>query len=216
MTITDDFLTRLATDSAPPQTPPESASVAARDPVTKAASGGLLAALTVRLGGAARMLLADVREAWWTPDEIPPPIRQAWVRRMPDRDRVPGRNAVLWGGWVGYNHTIGLAGPVLAVLTVTALSIVSWIIQHPARIALAGLVGFVFLAPQVLLAVVVTVALLAGVVAMFRSTDSARPSDGQEVDMPPVVVPMRRGNRPTQAPVRPKTPNGTPDGPQAA
>lgn len=78
----------------------------------------------------------DLRSAWWTPAALPT-VQQAWAGRIPDRDTVPGGNAVLYAGWVVYNHTLGLAVPAVAVALVGLLTPLVWAARHPARLALA-------------------------------------------------------------------------------
>lgn len=80
---------------------------------------------------------ADIREAWWTPPSLPT-VQQAWTRRMPDRTAVPGGNGLLYGGWVAYNHTIGLAVPAVATALIGALAMFVWAAVHPARFLLAA------------------------------------------------------------------------------
>ena len=86
-------------------------------------------------GSWGRQTWSDLRDAWWTPAALPT-FQQAWAERMPDRDRVPGNNSALYALWVGYNHSIGLAVPLAAVLLVGALTPLLWIARHPARLAL--------------------------------------------------------------------------------
>src|SRR5690554_7957922 len=72
--------------------------------------------------------VADLRAAWWTPASLPT-LRQAWVERIPDRDRVPGGSRPLWVAWLGYSHTVGLAVPALAVAAAGALTALVWVAQ---------------------------------------------------------------------------------------
>jgi hypothetical protein len=91
--------------------------------------------ISAGLKGWAASFAADVREAWWAPASLPT-VQRAWANRMPDRDRVPGGNALLYGGWVGYNHTLGLAVPALATAVIGLLSMLVWAATHPARLVL--------------------------------------------------------------------------------
>jgi hypothetical protein len=59
---------------------------------------------------------------------------------MPDRDRVPGDNSVLYAGWVAYNWTVGLAVPLAALAVVGTLTPLLWIARHPARLLLAAVI----------------------------------------------------------------------------
>lgn len=83
---------------------------------------------------------ADVRSAWWAPESLPT-LSGAWATRIPDREKVPGGNAVLYGGWVVYNHTVRLAGTAAAVALVGLLAVLTWALQHPARLALLVLIS---------------------------------------------------------------------------
>lgn len=82
---------------------------------------------------------ADIRSAWWWPQSLPT-FRQAWAERFPDRERVPGGNALLYGGWTAYNHTLGLLLPAVAVVIVGAATGLVWAARHPARLLLTGLI----------------------------------------------------------------------------
>jgi hypothetical protein len=90
-------------------------------------------------GGWGLQAWADLRDAWWTPASLPT-FRTAWAERIPDRDRVPGGNAALYHGWTVYNHTIGLAAPLAALLIVGTLTPLLWIARHPARLLLAAVI----------------------------------------------------------------------------
>lgn len=89
--------------------------------------------------GWGRQTWADLRDAWWTPASLPT-LRTAWTERMPDRDRVPGDNSVLYAGWVAYNWTVGLAVPLAALAVVGTLTPLLWIARHPARLLLAAVI----------------------------------------------------------------------------
>jgi hypothetical protein len=82
-------------------------------------------------------LAAEARSWWWTPTSLPT-LSRVWAERMPDRDKVPGDNAVLYGAWVGYSHTVGLVVPTVALALVGVLTVVAWIARHPARLAVAS------------------------------------------------------------------------------
>lgn len=82
---------------------------------------------------------ADLRAAWWTPASLPT-LARAWSERMPDRERVPGNNGLLFGGWVLYSHTVGLAVPAAVAALVGVLAPVVWAARHPARLALMSLI----------------------------------------------------------------------------
>lgn len=84
-------------------------------------------------------LLDDIRSAWWMPASLPT-LQRAWAARFPDRERVPGGNALLYGGWVAYNHTLGLALPAVALAAVGGLTALVWAARHPARLLLTGLI----------------------------------------------------------------------------
>jgi hypothetical protein len=81
------------------------------------------------------IMWADLRSAWWTPASLPT-LQRAWAERLPDRERVPGDSAVLYGGWVVYNHTVALVVPAVALVVVGALTPLVWAARHPARLAL--------------------------------------------------------------------------------
>lgn len=87
----------------------------------------------------ARQARTDLREAWWTPASLPT-FSTAWAERMPDRERVPGNNSALYTGWLLYNHTVGLAVPLAALLIVGALTPILWLARHPARLLLAAVI----------------------------------------------------------------------------
>ncbi len=87
---------------------------------------------------------ADVGSAWWLPASLPT-LSAAWADRVPDRSRVPGDNAVLYRGWVGYNHTVGLAAPAVALAVVGVLAPLVWIARHPARLLLTAAIVAAFL-----------------------------------------------------------------------
>lgn len=79
-----------------------------------------------------RTVRADVVGAWaWFCR--PPTLAELVAARVPDRDRVPGRNVALWVGWAVYNHLLAavfaLAYPVLFVAA------------HPARVLLAAVLA---------------------------------------------------------------------------
>lgn len=83
-----------------------------------------------------RWVASEARAWWWTPDSLPT-LARAWAERMPDRERVPGGNPVLYGGWVAYNH-VALIVPAAALAVVGVLTIAVWVARHPARLALAA------------------------------------------------------------------------------
>jgi hypothetical protein len=93
-----------------------------------------------KVGDLAALFWADLRSAWWTPSSLPT-LARAWADRMPDRDRVPGGNAVLYRGWVVYNHTLALLVPALVLALVGVLTPLVWAARHPARLALTGLIA---------------------------------------------------------------------------
>lgn len=76
--------------------------------------------------------VGEYRHWWWTPQSLPT-ITRAWRDRLPPHDRVPGGHKILYGAWVGWNHTIGLAVPVAAAALVGVISTVAWMLAHPAR-----------------------------------------------------------------------------------
>lgn len=96
--------------------------------------------VTVKIRDVFRLVWADVRSAWWTPASLPT-LTAAWAERMPDRESVPGGNALLYGGWVVYNHTLRLALTAAALVVVGALTAVVWMAQHPARLVLFTIVA---------------------------------------------------------------------------
>ncbi len=125
--------------------PPEAASVSAagvrvrgraRESIKVTERYGKIGGVFVLWG---RQAWADLREAWWTPAALPT-FSTAWTERMPDRDRVPGNNSLLYGGWVVYNLTVGLAVPAAVILLVGALTPLVWIARHPARLLLAAVI----------------------------------------------------------------------------
>ncbi len=62
-------------------------------------------------------------------------LAELWAGRVPDRDRVPGGNAVLWLSWAVYNHLyLGVAAP---------LYVLFFALAHPARFVLAAAVAAV-------------------------------------------------------------------------
>lgn len=96
--------------------------------------------VTLKVRGWFRIIWSDVRSAWWTPASLPT-LQAAWAERIPDRERVPGANRLLYGGWVVYNHTLRLALTAAALAAVGAITVLSWIWQHPARLALFAIVA---------------------------------------------------------------------------
>ena len=75
---------------------------------------------------------ADLAAAWvWFCR--PPTLAELWSGVVPDRDRVPARNAALWVAWIGFNV---VTLPVFAVAW-PAL----WVLAHPARLVLAAAVA---------------------------------------------------------------------------
>jgi hypothetical protein len=97
-----------------------------------------------------KTMWVDLRSAWWTPASLPP-LRRAWADRKPDRAKVPGDNGVIYGAWLVYSHTIGLAVPALAVAVVGILTPAVWVARHPARLVLAAVIAAPFLAAAVAL-----------------------------------------------------------------
>lgn len=97
---------------------------------------GSRSVLVNTFAGWGRHTWTDLRDAWFMPESLPT-LRDAWADRIPDRDLVPGSNAVLYAGWVAYNHSIGLAVPLLALAVVGVLTPILWIARHPARLLLA-------------------------------------------------------------------------------
>lgn len=89
--------------------------------------------------GWGRQTWSDLREAWWTPAALPT-FQTAWAQRMPDRDRIPGNSNTLYWGWAVYNHTVGLAVPLAAVVLVGVITPILWIVAHPARLLLAAVI----------------------------------------------------------------------------
>jgi hypothetical protein len=87
-----------------------------------------------------RQAASDLRDAWFMPASLPT-FQIAWAERMPDRDRVPGSNAVLYAGWVAWNHTVGLAIPLAVLAIVGVLTPLVWIARHPARFLLTAVIG---------------------------------------------------------------------------
>ncbi len=82
---------------------------------------------------------ADLRSAWFAPASLPT-LQRAWAERIPDRDRVPGGNPVLYGGWVGWNHA-ALVLVTAALVVVAALTVTVWTFRHPARALLAAAIA---------------------------------------------------------------------------
>ncbi|GAA0719691.1 hypothetical protein Drose_05995 [Dactylosporangium roseum] len=130
MTISDAFpVAAAAADAAAdPAERPEKARVHARMRAREYRSLSVLVNFR-------RQVWADLRDAWWMPASLPT-FQTAWAERMPDRDRVPGGNGVLYAGWVAYNHTVGLLIPAVALAVVGALTPILWAARHPARLAL--------------------------------------------------------------------------------
>jgi hypothetical protein len=96
----------------------------------------------------AAVVVVDLRSAWWTPASLPT-VQRAWAQRVPDRERVPGNNPLLYGGWVTYNHTVGLLLPAVAMAAVGLLTLLVWVSQHPARLALAAAVAAPIVFPMI-------------------------------------------------------------------
>jgi hypothetical protein len=94
-----------------------------------------------KVKGWAATVWGDICGMWILPDGWPNPLRLAWAGRMPDRSRVPGDNALMYGLWVGYNHMVALPFAMLAVLLVGALTAVAWMVLHPARALLGSVWG---------------------------------------------------------------------------
>jgi hypothetical protein len=119
VTISDAFAAAnpAAMPDGSPAVPQERAGVHAR----MRARGYRSLSVLGKVHGWGAVAWADLRAAWWTPQSLPT-LQQAWAGRMPDRERVPGDNALLYRGWVFYNHTVGLAVPA-AVLIVLAVLI---------------------------------------------------------------------------------------------
>lgn len=139
MTTTTTTWGDVAAAAAPvdsPEAAPEKARVHAR----MRARGYRSLPVAGKVGDLARTAGADLRSAWWTPASLPT-LAQAWAERMPDRDRVPGNNAVLYRGWVAYNHSIALAVPALALVVVGLLTPVVFAARHPARLGLAVVIS---------------------------------------------------------------------------
>lgn len=83
----------------------------------------------VKSAGAA--VASDLRHAWlW--HGTPPTLADLWTRRIPDLEKVPGQNRVLWSAWLAHNH-------IALVLTAPAYMAL-WIVQHPAYLLLTALV----------------------------------------------------------------------------
>lgn len=125
---------------------PEAASVSAAGVRTRGRARESLA-VTERYGKIVapfalwgRQAGTDLRDAWWTPASLPT-FQRAWAERMPDRDRVPGGNGLLYAGWVVYNHTFGLAVPAAVIALVGALTPLVWLARHPARLLLAAVIA---------------------------------------------------------------------------
>jgi hypothetical protein len=72
----------------------------------------------------------DLADAWWTPESLP----------AIERDRVPGGNAVLYGGWVAYQHAVAIPAVAVIHAAVGVLNIALWLVLHPARLLLASIV----------------------------------------------------------------------------
>jgi hypothetical protein len=146
VTISDAFAAPAvaATPSGKPAAASESAQVHAR----MRARGYRSPAVMRKIVDVARLIWADICSAWWTPASLST-LAAAWADRIPDREKVPGGNGLLYGGWLAYNHTLRLAFTALVLAGVGGLSLFGWIAQHPARLvltltitgALAGLFG---------------------------------------------------------------------------
>lgn len=87
-----------------------------------------------------RVIWADLRSAWWTPLSLPT-LSQAWAERFPDRESVPGGNALLYGGWVVYNHSVRLVGIAAGLAVIGAVAVTVFWFNHPARLLLAAIVA---------------------------------------------------------------------------
>jgi hypothetical protein len=98
-----------------------------------------------KIGEAGQLAVADLRAAWWTPTSLPT-LARAWADRMPDRERVPCGNAVLYRGWVAYNHTVALAVPAVVLAVVGVLTPAVWAARHPARLVLTAVIVTAFTA----------------------------------------------------------------------
>lgn len=138
MTISDAFPAPAAAagTAAAPAAPPERARPHARMRAREYRSRSVM---VNTFAGWGRQTWSDLRDAWWTPAALPT-FQTAWAERMPDRERVPGSNSLLYAGWVVYNHTIGLAVPLIGLAVVGVLTPILWIARHPARLLLAAVI----------------------------------------------------------------------------
>ncbi len=125
-----------ATHPAPPVEGVEEARLHARMRAREYGSRSVLVNSLVDWG---RQTGADLRDAWFMPASLPT-FKVAWAERIPDRDTVPGSNGFLYWGWVAYNHSFGLAVPLLALAVVGTLTPILWIFRHPARLLLTAII----------------------------------------------------------------------------
>lgn len=137
MTISDVFA--AAAPAAERSDSPEAAAGRVRVHARMRARGYRSLSVVRKIVDVAAVVWADLRSAWWTPVSLPT-LRQAWAARMPDRDRVPGDNALLYRGWVAYNHSVALAVPALALALVGLLTPLVWAARHPARFVLTAVI----------------------------------------------------------------------------
>lgn len=79
------------------------------------------------------MLARDAAGAWVWRDS-PPPLRQVFTGRTHTPGPLPAGSIPLRRGWVVWN--VAVAVPTTAVLYVLA-----WLLQHPARTLIAGMVA---------------------------------------------------------------------------
>ncbi len=88
--------------------------------------------------------VATDNRKWWGWHGTPLNINEMWAQRIPNRDRVPARNAVLWWLWIGFQHAW--------VLPVTVfLYIVIWTQQEPWRaIPIDGVLAYWIIAEFIL------------------------------------------------------------------
>ena len=83
--------------------------------------------------GVRQRVVADVRDSWVWKDS-PPALKEIIKTRQPDAEQVPGGSKPLHIGWVVWNAIVAV--PATAFLYAAA-----WLLQHPARAALALPIG---------------------------------------------------------------------------
>ncbi len=119
-TISDAFAAADASSTAPPQS--ERAGVHAH-------ARARVARQSVTIKRVWRVVSTDVRSAWvWS--DSPPSLTELVKGRAPTADQVPAGHGGFRKGWWVYNH-------VVAIPATAFIYFALWVVQHPARFALA-------------------------------------------------------------------------------